>query len=159
MAHLGKLYPVHFRRDWSTQLRSYRSAFARRYVLLFDDSAGTIGSHVDDARPLFVAVDERTRDVPRWEVAPTNINGRIVTGFIECTQVNIQGEMEWRCEMFDSVQGSLVRATGGYAVNRRYRMMAARWDPAYFPHPSLWSSSPGNFWNLAALKWDGNPVD
>lgn len=153
MAHVGKLYPVAFRRDWSTDVRTFRRAMARDYFLFDHNSSGTIGGHITDKLLRAIEVDPFTVDVPRWEIEPTRVNGRMVYGFLECTTQAPQGWMQWRAEMFDTIQGSLVRGSGGISTAFGYQSLAGFWDLSYQPKPALWSLAFSPLLNWNAALW------
>lgn len=153
MAHLGKDYPVHFRRDWSPDVGNYRIAHARDYFFICRSASGTIGGSLPVAGIRCKAFNERTADVPEWRSAPTNVNGRSVTVIITLTSLQPSNVMGNRIEIFDAIQGSVARGTGVTAATSGYRILAGHFDQSWKPHPALFDSSTGVIWNCEAARW------
>lgn len=153
MAHLGKEYPVALRRDWSTQLTSYRRAMARDYYCYSPSSFGTIGGHLFSNEVRMKEYQPLLVNILRWQMDATLINGRTVTGYLECTQTDLLGVMQWKAELFDSVQGSIAKSTGGQSAAFGYKSLAGRWDRSYVPRPALMSYGNDSLFNWNAVLW------
>lgn len=153
MAHVGKKYPVAFRRDWSTQVSSYQLAMARDYFFVAPSASGTIGGHLIGKVLRAIERDATTVVVPIWRSDPTNINGRSVTIEVTLTSQDPFGVMQNRLEIFDAIQGSVARATGITGATSGYRILAGHFDQTWQPHPTLFSTTIGVIWNLIAAEW------
>lgn len=153
MAHAGKYYPLHLRRDWAPDLTNFSRAHAKDYYLFSPSSFGTIGDHLSHnelrAREYLPVVSEP----PEWRSDWTLVNGRLVRIIVKLTSVHPLGFMGNSFEIFDSVQGSVARATGGVSTVGGYASLAGHYDQTWKPHPTLFDSSPGTIWNLNAVPW------
>lgn len=73
MAHIGKDYPVHFRRDTFLNLTDFSKGFGKRYTLLLGGVTGSIGDVVGnqflDAR----TVGGREHELPEWSSGPITV--------------------------------------------------------------------------------------
>lgn len=155
MAHLGKNYPVHLRRDWAPDVSNFNAAHARDYMFTSRSSSGTIGGSIPNSGIRCKAYNERTLDVPEWRSAPTNVNGRSVIIVAKLTTRHPLGFMQNHVEVFDAIQGSVARGDGVQAGANGYRILAGHYDQSWQPHPALFTSSPGVVWNLEAVPWSG----
>lgn len=78
MAHIGKKYPVHFRRDANFDVTNYSIGFGQRYTLFVGGVTGSIGSVVGG---LFLDAEtphSRIHDLPEWASAPLVVGTDVV---------------------------------------------------------------------------------
>lgn len=157
MAHVGKIYPVHVRRDWSTEIFTYRMAAARTYMFITNTCAGTIGGHLGNFELVAEEYMPRAVDIPEWRSPFTLINGRNVQIVLNLTTQNTDGSMQHKMEIFDSIQGSVARGSGTWVPNYKYAQLAGTFDQSWQPRPVLFNLIPNSSYRFAARKWDGTP--
>jgi len=153
MAHVGKDYPVAFNRDWSTQIKNYRRAMARDYYFFSPSTDGIIGAHLHSKELRLKEFEPRTVTPPRWWAINQPVNGRMVSMEVVLTEQDFFGFMQCKFEIFDAIQGSVAKGTGGISQTGEYKILAGYFDQAWQPHPALFSSVPGSQWNLIAVPW------
>lgn len=66
MAHVGKFYPVHFRRDLNLRVTNNRGGYARAYDAFANDKGGTVGVALNRKAMHCHAVDEKTFEFAKW---------------------------------------------------------------------------------------------
>lgn len=88
MAHIGKQYPVHFRRDTFLNLTNFSLGFGKRYTIVLGGCTGSLGDSLSgqmfDAR----TAAGRERELPEWSSGPIVVG--LDTVVIRC-YVQIEG--------------------------------------------------------------------
>jgi len=153
MAHVGKLYPVHFRRDFSLDLTSYRFAMPKAFWLRSLQTSGVVGNLLFNKVLPCIEVNALTSINAEWESDVINLGGRMVHATINTKSGWPYPDQRLQFEIFDGIQGSIgkgelfLRVAGGYA----------RWngvfDPASFVRPLLLTGPPSTAASVTELTW------
>jgi len=155
MAHVGKYYPVHFRRDLNLDLFSNTFGIARAYGCQSQHFTGSVGSALNSRRLIANAVDEPTFQLANWLSEYELVAGRQVRFNIESSVVFGFPQLLMRVAVEDQSlgilgYGSVLRTT----FTTGYNQVHAYWVPT-FPYPALFSGSVGlSRWDLRAVEWE-----
>lgn len=156
--HVGKLYQVAFRRDWSTGIQTYSKSHAKRFVLDSNTTAGQIGGHLHDLTLIAEEFQPHTALPPVWKVPPTLLNGRLVACTLELTEQASNGMMLNRIEIRDSIKGLVAKGIGGPTARRIYGILEGTFDFNFQPWPDLFNVIPNSSWRFYARRWNGTPL-
>lgn len=139
MAHIGKNYPVHFRRDCNLGCKSNRVGYPKGFVIRTTPQPGLIGSNWNGRRFLCIAVNEDSLTELRWESEELNIVGRWVrcVCWLPISEVNEGPLVRW--EFFDRIKGSICRGGAAVPGGGQRNNASGGLEVFYSPHPELWS--------------------
>ena len=153
MAHLGKFYPVHLRRDFSVDLTTYRAAMAKSYWLRSFQTTGVVGNELANKVLALTEANALTSLAAEWESQAVNIGGRIV-------HATMRTKLPWsdpsriiEFEIFDSIQGSIGKGEFDWTLTGNYLNWQGRFFASSFVRPLLLSGPPSTSANLTRLTW------
>lgn len=154
MAHAGKYYPVHFRRDLNLNQSTNNFGLARAYAVRSSLYTGTVGVPLNSKRIICHAVDEPTFQFAKWESEWFTCGTRTVRWLLECSLAKGYPTELMRVQIFDQVIGLLGYSSIITANHLTYRNLAGAWVQASSTHPDLlygFVNSTRN--NVDAVDW------
>jgi hypothetical protein len=155
MAHIGKYYRVHFRRDTCCNLSNSSFGWGCRYTWQTSGIGGTIGLALNNHIWVCTSTHGPTNDMPKWTSAPL-VSG-IYTLVAECTVV-VSGTPQ-----ISKSFGTITEATLGllYKVqfdinqetNFTHRVQGSL--GIVFSNPPFWTKQPTSFdpWDVVSAYW------
>lgn len=108
MAHTGKFYRLHFRRDLGIDTRINAESYAKEYLVQLGDAKGTVGSNLAGRRIKCSAVDELTFIGAKWQSEWFVSNGHMVRYVLETSEATGWPDITTRLSIFDQTVGLLV---------------------------------------------------
>lgn len=153
MAHSGRFYPVHFRRDFNLNLMSNNSGFPKGFIFDGTSLTGSIGHYLDLHSVLCPARDEVVLPTPFWQSDATPGGGR--TFYIQVTSAidGISGITTLRGSVFDSVAGEIGRFSGPRKSQVSYGVWGGEWSRTFVPRPDLLAPVGGGTWNVGPMAY------
>jgi hypothetical protein len=109
MAHAGKDWPLHFRRDLSAQALNNRQGWAEQYVLTFARLAGSIGTFIRDESPKLFTTFLAGTTTMEADTAPFVTNGHTVFARLHFELAGSPQVYSGTMSIFDSVKGQVYR--------------------------------------------------
>ncbi len=154
MAHRGKTYPVHFRRDWNLGVTNNSKGFAKGYYVFTPGGFGSLGAALKGKKFTCVTFDELTFSGLKWKSAKQSVGG-----------------VQMRCEMTTSIAqgfpiavatgqiiadgiGVLINFRGPQPVNFNYGSLKLGFDPGDCPNPAYFSAGADRSINANAILWN-----
>lgn len=128
---------MHFRRDWSLDVRTYADAAGRAYYWTSVDCFGDVGLWLRTHRLPALAVEELTFQGLKWQGPYVSAAGYEVRVEMITSIANNFPTVFWQGEIFEKTLGSLGRFAGTKALNGSYRQIVGRFDAFYHPHPTV----------------------
>lgn len=108
MAHSGKQYPVHFRRDFNINLTNFMFGYAKAYFFFWQAYAGDLGVAVGHQEFRCDAVDETSFNGLKWRSPVYVINGHQVYTELRTTVADGWDFIQQIAELWDLSHGLLV---------------------------------------------------
>lgn len=108
MAHTGKQYPVHFRRDFNINLQNYVLGYARAYFFFWQGYAGDLGVAVGHQEFRCDAVDETSFNGLKWRSPVYVLDGHQVYTELRTTVADGWDHIQQVAELWDLSHGLLV---------------------------------------------------
>jgi hypothetical protein len=154
VAHIGKDYELHFRRDLGTQIANNRNSFAKRY----DVGAAFLGGSVGNAlvNDLFRcnAFNEHTFNGATWQSNFFPAGGRLVRYVLECSLNSGFKETMLRVTVEDQIVGNLIVVDAIRNKNAGYATIEANDIVVPATHPLLLSTDgPNALFQAFAVRW------
>jgi hypothetical protein len=154
MAHIGKNYRLHFRRDLGTGISNNNRSLAWSYTVGAADIGGTVGGPLTSMNVLVEPVDERTFNGAKWQSAYQTISGRQIRYVIECSTANGFPTNVCRVRVEDSLLGNLVEANAVRIQNQDYGFIEAKQLYSGPTHPALLSTNgPNILFQMRFVPW------
>lgn len=153
MAHAGKNYPVHFRRDWSLDVPNYNQAAGRGYRFIAGDTFGTVGLWLRSNLVDCIAYEETSFQGLKWRSHWTPAAGRSIRVQMETSIANGFPGFFWRGEVIDSVKGTIGKFSGKAAGFSNYKIISGLWDAQFHPEPDLFGASTLSTHGATAMNW------
>lgn len=154
MAHIGRFYPVHFRRDLNLDLTNNNRGYAKYYVAGCNGLAGIIGAYLVNNLVRCLAVEELTFKLAKWKSANIVHGGR--TFHYELTVTTAMGfpDNAIRIEVIDHAFGMVLRKDVPRFPRQQFTLIDASLFGATAPNPTLLQVSSSNAGcQLRALLW------
>lgn len=153
MAHSGKIYPVHFRRDLNTNSRNNSTGFAKAYGLTSENAQGDVGSRLAGRRWLCIAVDERTYPGLHYVSDYQTIAGRDIRFELVGDQNTWNANPAMLGEIRDRLLGHLGSFGNGYGTSGRYESGTGSYRFFDEPHPELFRVISPTIVSTGAVRW------
>jgi len=153
MAHVGKLYPVHFRRDFSLDLTSYRFAMPKAFWLRSFQTSGVVGNLLSNKVLPCIEVNALTSVNAEWQSDVINLGGRMVHATINTISGWNTPTRILEAEIFDAVQGSIGKAAFDWNFLGSYRNWNGGFISSSFVRPLLLTGPPFCAASLTGLTW------
>lgn len=141
MAHVGKNYPLHLRRDLGIFSLDNRDSLSKAYWLTIDRATGIIAPALVPMAIVAVEIDPGA-DYALWISPPTILSGRTLVLKLFMSPTTIIGGDAWMgMELSDSINGVMVRGLGDTIEFRKYRrfnlalVRGPGYDPALLDFP------------------------
>lgn len=153
MAHVGRDYPVHFRRDLNLVVTNNRRGYARAYDCFANDKSGSIGLALNRQAMHVHAVDETTFEFAKWTQDYQPVAGFNVKFTIELSPTKgdvYKGpslEIRERSIGILATYSALVPGTAGYST------ITWNVDLASLTHPTLYNDTVTLRAGAQAIKW------
>jgi hypothetical protein len=143
MAHLGKRYPVAFRRDINLNLIDKRFYWPRVWRVKGHDLTGTIGSALSTGTVVFSQeYDPRTLLLPEWRSGFGPVNGRSVDIRL-LVAAGMGHDFDVTGQVWDSVQGKIWEFTFPVNHDSKYNEWGILVALSNCPQPTLFAPGPG----------------
>jgi hypothetical protein len=153
MAHSGRVYPVHFRRDWNLDVFNNNRGYGRGYVWSCDGGFGTIGIAMHGLGFNLVAVNEDSADQPIWESAVQTVAGRKI-GIVQSLVYNgTLKRVEHSAQVTDSIVGSLAIYRGIVAAGLSFNQLQMNLDNASVTHPLIFLPTQSSSARSVVMNW------
>lgn len=153
MAHLGKVYPVHFRRDFNLNVTNNGAGFAKAYNCFFAGASGTIGAELRVKPLVCIAKDETTFAGMKWESNFEPRAGYYVKFVAATIFPPTPNDILIRGELTEQTLGSLGVATFGALNQFVYNSLNMHWDPLSLTHPALFAMGSTQFTQFDRVRW------
>jgi len=154
MAHVGRLYPLHFRRDLATDVFDNKKAFGKRYDVGAAFIGGTVGGPLTGMRIRVNPVDERTFNGAKWQSTYVPVSGHLIRYVIECSLSKGFPTNIVRVKVEDLSLGNLVEANALRSKNAGYGLIEAKQLYSGPTHPTLLSTDgPNILFQLFVVGW------
>lgn len=153
MAHRGKYYPVHFRRDFNLNLNSNASGFPMGFRFDGGSLAGAIGVWLNLNRVLVPARFEHTAPRPYWLSEKISGGGRNFYVQIDPDLDGNSGITKLKGEVLDSVAGEVGRFSGVRSSNVSYGVWQGTFDITFVPQPSIFQPVQASTWNTSPMPY------
>lgn len=137
MAHSGKTYPVHFRRDLNINSTTNNTGWPRAFGLTSDNAFGTVGSNLLGHRWVCIARDEPTYPGLLYESEYITISGRDIMFRLVGDQTTFNTNPALLGEINDRVKGNLGHFGQGYAPTGHYQQGSGSYRFFEDPFPDL----------------------
>lgn len=108
MAHIGRFYELHFRRDYSIDVGNNDRGYARRYDTGCAFLTGTIGGPLTSIRVRCNPVDEKSFQGLKWESGFFPAGGHLVKYKIETSQATDFPRNSARITIIEITLGTLL---------------------------------------------------
>ena len=153
MAHVGKFYPVHFRRDLSLNLRQFDAKYARAYNTIVLQAEGTLGIKLNGKSLYVHEKDGPTFEMAKWESEFTTVAGRSVAWLAVIAPGVGDPETGPEWQLIDSVLGSLARYRPYLPPPISYVDLPARLVPGSITHPTVYRHNLSGEVRAGAMLW------
>jgi len=153
VAHVGRDYPVHLRRDLNLNCFNNRNGLPRAWSCTFDNKGGSIGLALNGKTMFCHAQDESTFEFAKWigdyeTHASRNVRLEV---FLTSTQGEV-GKGPW-LYIRDKVYGNIAVYKSFVANLTAYGEIAMQWDETFRPHPELWVDAVTQRVTPTAVRW------
>ena len=153
MAHLGKVYPVHFRRDFNLNVQNNSVGFAKAYNHFFAGASGTIGVALQTKPLVCIAQDETTFAGMKWDSGWQPRAGYSVKFSCETTFPPGAADILVSGELREQVIGILGTAVFGTLNQFVYNSFNFHWDPLSFTHLALFGLGSNLSTQFDRVRW------
>lgn len=153
MAHVGKLYPVAFRRDYNLDVGNNRVGFARGYSFGTENIFGLIGQHMPGRIWNLIAVNETTEPGIKWESDPQSIEGYDVHVEMSTMDDAATFGIKTLLKIIASGVGDLANMRAAPPGGLGYAQVNGGYGSGPFPHPDLFLPTFSATWSASALRW------
>lgn len=116
MAHTGKQYPVHFRRDFNYNLDNFVLGYARAYFVHWVQYFGSIADDVGRTEFRCDAIDETTFNGLMWKSGTYVVDGHQLYTVIRTTVSDGWPDNQCAFELWDLSHGLLVTAKAPHSA-------------------------------------------
>lgn len=155
MAHVGKFYELHFRRDLGTQIVRNAESFARRYDVGAAFLGGSVGNALVNGRFRCNAVDERSYSGAKWLSNFFPAGGRLVRYILDCSTPSGFPDTMMRVTVEDQSAGVLIAVDALRVENATYGFIEAKKITIPATHPLLLSTDgPNALFQMTFVGWD-----
>lgn len=154
MAHVGVIYPVHWRRDIALNLTNYRVAYGRAYSVTVDGKSGSLGLAMQGVPFYAHAQDETTFTFARWQDAYKSFHGRDIRweGLISATGPEIGTGATWTLR--DRLLGPLAVYKPFLGQLHAYQELPSTLVDGSLSHPELYNDTVTLRIIPDAVKWE-----
>lgn len=153
MAHAGKRYPVHFRRDFNLNVTTNSVGIAKAYALTSQSGFGVVGQALPGKRFVCITRDETTFPGAIWESESQSVGGRDISILIVCDPAKVNSGIVAMLQMIDSSAGAIGQASIGGINLKSYTNFQVSWDQQFTPRRDLFLPHIGTTGILAAVLW------
>lgn len=126
MAHVGRYYRLHFRRDLATDVGNNNKAWARAYDVGAAFLSGTVGNLLVNSRFRVTAINERTFNGAMWQSNLLPLAGRLIRYQIECSSAAGFPLVMARVRVIDQTLGNLIEVNANRSDNANYQTVEAK---------------------------------
>lgn len=154
MAHKGKTYPVHFRRDTNLGNVTNNKACARAYNVTFAEGAGILGDVLWRHPLVAIAVNENDGSLPHWKSDPVTLSGRTVWCDFHWLDNPISHFTGVAGTLHDLVAGRLADFVASAPYGASQGFYRGSMDPRTFDNPQIYFTSSPYIVSLDAVKWE-----
>lgn len=137
MAHAGKAYPVHFRRDLNVNSVTNNEGWPRAFGLISSNGQGEVGLHLAGNRWVCIAQQEKTFHGLLYESQYITVNGHDVMFRLTGNQDTWDTSASMQGLLIDRVKGTLGRFGNGYGTTGRYHSGSGSYELLFSPFPDL----------------------
>jgi hypothetical protein len=150
MAHVGKFYPVHFRRDLGIDLNDNRAGYAKRYDVRMGSCSGTVGNVLDHLFLRCNPIDEKTFNGAKWQSSFIPAAGHLIRYTIEASSAVDYPRNSLRLTVEDQLLGMLAQFNAVRVVGRALNNVSGLELYAGPTHPELFNRA-GVSWGFEAI--------
>jgi len=139
VAHVGKLYPVAFRRDLNLNTATNTRYLGRSLALVISDVGGSWGSAVNNATILDChEMRPPVGGIQSWETGVRLIAGRLIN---ISAKVQLEANYDWTilAQISDGTLGNLGRSIVRFRDANRYDRFATNFNIEFPPHPAVFN--------------------
>jgi len=153
VAHSGKRYPVHFRRDFNLNSRTNNVGFGRGYRFSTQGCLGDVGLVLSHTALNCTDVDAKTFDGLKWESTPRTLGGRLVHVQIVITWDKVNKRLLQAGQLIDSVKGTIGKFSGIVPQSGEYGQLNFAWDAFFHPEPTLFGATIFATASAKVIEW------
>lgn len=154
MAHTGKFYPVHFRRDLNYNCRTNNRGLPRAWKITFDNKGGTVGIALQGKTLYALAASERSFLYADWEGDFKPVAGRMIRLQFQITDIEGEVGKGPSLRIIDSVHGTLALYKPFIVHLTSYGEITLQWDESVQPHPELYIDPVTRRVVCVAVPWE-----
>lgn len=160
MAHKGKQWPLHFRRDLSLQVLNYNQGLARTYRVTFFGQTGTVGTAANNHPVDIVQVGPPFGPPARWASLPHVFGGAIVVYTAETVVGAVPQNTGIRLKVTKDDGTLLYQLAFHQPASGVFRNLSAFVGDQEADHPPQWirAGFAGSSQTCNAVDWHGNPA-
>jgi hypothetical protein len=153
MAHVGKFYPVHFRRDLNLNISNNNAGYPRAYDCFANDKQGSLGLYLNRVPFHCHAVSERTFQFAKWDQ-----DYQYVRGFYVKFTLTLSGG---RQDVYDGPGlvirerslGILATYLKRVAGTAGYKQLVLQLDIGSITHPTVYDDQVTQRAGAQAIEW------
>ena len=154
MAHIGRFWELHFRRDLGIDLTNNNRGLARAYTVGASGWGGTVGGPLTSSFIRCDAVDELTFNGALWRSPFQNIGGRLIMYELETSISAGYPDYIMKVTVIDLAVGILVANRALRIPRADMGFIEAKQNYTAPTHPTiLHANSPSDFFQAAAVRW------